>query len=73
MSASIIAKLQASGVASSVVSTVVCDLEELTTGYTPKQDVLPVMPMEKPSLSAVKDCFENFENPFASFNTETKK
>ncbi|KAK6313203.1 hypothetical protein J4Q44_G00165500 [Coregonus suidteri] len=58
-----------------VVSTVVCDSEELTTGLHSqiKQDVLSVKPMDNPSTSAVKDCFENFENPFASFNTETKR
>lgn len=63
MCASFIAKLQASGVANSVVSTVVCDLEELTTGLHSqiKQDVLSVMPMDNPSSSAVKDSFENFK------------
>jgi hypothetical protein len=29
--------------------------------------------MDNPSTSAVKDSFENFENQFASFNSETKR
>jgi hypothetical protein len=31
------------------------------------------MPMDNPSKSAGKDHFENFENPFTNFNTETKR
>jgi hypothetical protein len=67
----ILAKSQASGVANSVVSTVVCDLEELTTWLHSqiKQEALSVMPMSNPTTSAIQYHFENFENPFASFNT----
>lgn len=73
--ASIIAKLQGSGMANSVVSTIVSDLEELATGLHSqvKHEILSVVPKDDPIKSTLEEGLENFENPFVSFNTETKR
>lgn len=75
LAASIIAKLQGSGVANSVVSTIVCDLEELITGLHSqiKHDVLSVIPTDNHTRSAVEESLGSFENSFIHFNTETKR
>jgi len=73
--ASIVAKLQCGGVANSLVSSVVSDLEDLTTELhsQTRQNVISVIPLENPVRSAVEDSLEHFESPFSMFNTETKR
>lgn len=73
--ASIVAKLQCSGVANSLVALVVSELEELTTELhnQTRQDVMSVIPLNKPDRSAVENSMDKFENPFTLFNTETKR
>lgn len=69
--ASIIAKLQGSGIANSVVSSVVGDLEELASGLHSqvKQQVLSAVPKDNPVRAALEKDLETFENPFINFNT----
>lgn len=73
--ASIVAKLQCSGVANSLVSSVVSDLEDLTTEMhtQTRQDVISVIPPNNPVRSAVEESLAHFESPFSMFNTETKR
>lgn len=73
--ASIIAKLQGSGLANSVVSTIVSDLEEFATGLHSqvKNKMISLVPKDDPLRSALQKHTEHFENPFISFNTETKR
>ncbi len=73
--ASIVAKLLCSGVANSLVSSVVSDLEDLTTELhsQTRQDVISVIPLNNPIRSAVEDNLGHFESPFSMFNTETKR
>ena len=61
--------------ASSFVSTIVSDLEELATGLHSqvKQEILSEVPTDDPVRSRLEEGLENFENPFESFNTETKR
>lgn len=61
--------------ASSFVSTIVSDLEELATGLHSqvKQEILSAVPTDDPVRSRLEEGLENFENPFESFNTETKR
>ena len=72
--ASIVAKLQESGMANSVFSTIVIDLEELATGLHSqvKQEILSAVPKDNPIRSTLEG-LDKFENPFVSFNTETKR
>lgn len=72
---SIVAKLQGSGMANSLVSTIVSDLEELATGLHSqvKHEVLSIVSADDPVRSRLEDSLENFENPFDSFNTESKR
>ena len=74
ISASIVAKLQESGMANSLVSTIVSDLEELATGLHSqvKQEILSAVPKDNPIRSTLEG-LDTFENPFVSFNTETKR
>ena len=73
--ASIVAKLQCSGVANSLVSSVVSDLEDLTTEMhtQTRQDVISVIPPNNPVRSAFEESLAHFESPFSMFNTETKR
>lgn len=75
MCASIVAKLQGSGISSSLVSSIVGDLEELTNDMhcQAKQTVIGVLPAGDPNISLIEQSFENFENPFAGLNTEWKR
>ena len=72
--ASIVAKLQESGMANSLVSTIVSNLEELATGLHSqvKQEILSAVPKDNPIRSTLEG-LDTFENPFVSFNTETKR
>lgn len=69
------AKLHGSGMANSVVSSIVSDLEELAGGLHSqvKHEMLSVVPKDNPVRSTLEKGFENFENPFVSFNTETNR
>lgn len=69
--ASIIAKLQGSGIANSVVSSVVSDLEELACELHSqvKRQVLSAVSPDNP----VREKLEAFDNPFVNFNTESKR
>ncbi|KAK2864168.1 hypothetical protein Q7C36_003322 [Tachysurus vachellii] len=58
-----------------VVSSIVSDLEELVGGLHSqvKQEILSAVPKDNSVRSTLEKGFENFENPFVSFNTETKR
>lgn len=73
--ASIIAKLQGSDIANSVVSSVVSDLEELASGLhcQVKQQVLSAVPKDNPVSATLEKDLETFENQFVNFNTESKR
>lgn len=75
MCASIVAKLQGSGISNSLVSSIVGDLEELTSELhsQTKQNVLSAIPKTDPNVSVLNECFENLENPFTDLNTEWKR
>lgn len=75
MCTSIVAKLQGSGISSSLVSSIVGDLEELTSDLRSqaKQAVLEVLPAGDPSITSINQCLKNLENPFSSLNTEWKR
>lgn len=70
--ATIIAKLHVSGMANSVVSSIVSDLEGLAGGLHSqvKHEILSAVPKDNPVRSTLE---KGFENPFVSFNTETKR
>ena len=74
MCASVIAKLQGSGVANTVILSVVESMEEclndIHTSIT--RQVLEVVPEGNPSRSALEEVLENLENPFADLNTDSK-
>ncbi|XP_023821499.1 uncharacterized protein LOC101158135 isoform X1 [Oryzias latipes] len=72
---SIIAKLQGSGMANSAVSTIISDMQELTTEMQSqiKVEVLSALPPDNPIRPSLEKTFDKFENPFLSFNTETKR
>lgn len=57
-----------------MVSSVVSDLEDLTTELysQTRQDVISVIPLNSPVRSAVEDSL-HFESPVSMFNTETKR
>ena len=73
--ATIISRLNGSGVANSVVSAIVGDLEDFADGLHSqfKQKVLSTVPMDNPVRSTLENCLETFENPVQSFDTETKR
>ena len=73
--ATIIAKLQGSGIANSVVSSVVGDLEELASGLHSqvKQQVLSAVPKDNPVRAKLEKDLQTFENPFINFSTESKR
>lgn len=73
--ASIIAKLLGSGIANSVISSVVGDLE-LASGLHSqvKQQILFAVPKDNIiRVTLGKNNLESFENPFVNFNTESKR
>lgn len=59
--ASIIAKLQGSGMANNVVSTIVSDLEELATGLHSqvRHEILSAVPIEDPVRSTLEESLQN--------------
>lgn len=67
--------VQCSGVANSLVSSVVSDLEDLTMELhsQTRQDVISVIPLNNLVRSAFEDSLGHFESPFSMFNTETKR
>lgn len=73
--ASIVNKLQGSGIANSVISTIVSNLEELAMGLHSqvKHEILSILPKDDSIRSTLEERLENFENPFVEFNTETKR
>ena len=73
MCASLIAKLQSSGVATNVVKTVVANMEELVEELhsTVKEDVIKLLPDEG-MRAKFDEYFDSLENPFSKLNTETK-
>ncbi len=75
MCASIIARLQSSGVATSVVTSVVSDLEELVYEMHSniKSDVMNLLPADDfAATSKMEDCFNNLDNPFTHLSSEHK-
>ncbi|XP_014904683.1 uncharacterized protein LOC106957746 isoform X2 [Poecilia latipinna] len=75
MCASIVAKLQGSGISGSLVSSIVGDLEELTNEIhlKAKETAISALPKTDPNISVINDSFEQFENPFTNLNTEWKR
>lgn len=75
MCASIVAKLQGSGISNSLVSSLVGDLEELTSELRSeaKQAIISALPTTDPNISVINESFENLENPFTHLNTEWKR
>lgn len=75
MCTSIVAKLQGSGISSSLLSSIVGDLEELTSSLRTqaKQAVLEVLPAGDPSISLIDSSFKKMENPFVNLNSEWKR
>lgn len=73
--ASIVAKLQGSGISNTLVSSVVGDLEELTSEIRSQaqQKVISALPKTDPRVSVINECFEKSENPFTDLNTEWKR
>lgn len=73
MCASIIAKLQGSGVANNVVLSYVESMEYVNEVHSSlKEQVLSAVPGEKPSRIAVEEVFSNTYNPFSDLNTNSK-
>lgn len=73
--ASIIARLQSSGVATSVVTSVVADLEELVYEMHSniKSDVMNLLPADDfATTSKMEDCFNNLDNPLTHLSSEHK-
>lgn len=75
MCASIMAKLQGSGISNSLVSSIVGDLEELTSELCSqaKHTAVSALPMNDPNTSRITESFEKLENPFTGLNTEWKR
>lgn len=75
MCADIVAKLQGSGASSNVVSSIVCDLEELVTEIHSEiqHRVLSAFPVNDSLKSEVEHSLNDFENPFASSSTDSKR
>lgn len=74
MCASLIAKLQSSGVATNVIKTVVENMEELVEELhsNVKEDVVKLLPNVEDMRTKFDDYFDSLENPFSKLNTETK-
>ncbi len=74
MCASIIAKLQGSGVANSVVLSVVESMEEYVDEVhaSLKGQMLSAVPPDNPCRDAVEEVFSNTFNPFSDLNTNCK-
>ena len=74
MCASIIAKLQGSGVANSVILSVVESMEEYVDEVHTnlKEQVLSVVPPDNACRIAVEEVFKNVHNSFTDFNTDSK-
>lgn len=74
MCASLIVKLQSSGVATNVIKTVVENMEELVEELhsNVKDDVVKLLPNVEDIRTKFDDYFESLENPFSKLNTETK-
>lgn len=75
MCASIIARLQSSGVTTSVVTYVVADLEELVYEMHSniKSDVMNLLPADDfATTSKMEDCFNNLDNPLTHLSSEHK-
>lgn len=73
--ASIIARLQSSGVTTSVVTSVVADLEELVYEMHSniKSDVMNLLPADDfATTSKMEDCFNNLDNPLTHLSSEHK-
>lgn len=75
MCASIVAKLQGSGISNSLVSSIVGDLEELTSELhsQAKHAAIAALPLNDPNISVINESLEEFENPFTHLNTEWKR
>lgn len=71
----IVAKLQASGIPNSLVTSIVGDLEELTDELhsQAKHNMLSSLPTSDPYTSVINESFEKLENPFTNLNTEWKR
>lgn len=72
---SIVAKIQASGISNSLVSSIVGDLEELTDELNSqaKHNILSALPTNDPYKTVINESFEKLENPFTNLNTEWKR
>lgn len=75
MCASIVAKLQGSGISNSLVFSIVGDLEELTSELRSqaKHTAISALPITDPNISVINESFEDYENTFSNLNTEWKR
>ncbi|KAG7478554.1 hypothetical protein JOB18_002184 [Solea senegalensis] len=77
MCSSVIAQVQAAGVAENTVQSLACSMEEVVNDvHIQAQDaVLECLSSEvnEQTLDKVKECLENLENPFSLLNTVTKR
>ena len=74
MCASLIAKLESSGVATNTIKSVVENMEELVEELhsNVKEEVTKLLPNDEDLRAKFDDYFQNIENPFSEINTETK-
>lgn len=74
MCASIVAKLQGSGISNSLVSSIVGYLDELTSEIysQAKHTAISALLVTDPSISGINQSFDKFENIFTNLNTEWK-
>lgn len=74
MCASIIAKLQANGVANNLILSVIESMEDFVNDFHTnlRESILNVVPVGSTTRSSVEEVFNNFHNSFSDFNTDTK-
>lgn len=74
MCASIVAKLQGSGISNSLVSSIVGYLDKLTSEIysQAKHTAISALLVTDPSISGINQSFDKFENIFTNLNTEWK-
>ncbi|XP_030606887.1 uncharacterized protein LOC115795207 [Archocentrus centrarchus] len=74
MCASVVAKLQGSGVSNNVVLSVVESMEDYVNELHKKlkEQVMSAVPSDSPCRNAVEEVFSNVFNPFSELNTNSK-
>ncbi|XP_056315761.1 uncharacterized protein LOC130230656 isoform X1 [Danio aesculapii] len=74
MCASVIAKLQANGVANNLILSVIESMKDFVDDFHTnlRENVLHVVPVDSTTRSSVEEVFNYFHNPFSDFNPDTK-